>query len=167
MKQYAQGADFEEWYVSQHPRVLAALIVIARDVHLASEAADEAFTRAYERWPKVSVMESPGGWVQTVALNVLRRRMRLRVVDPRAWGPTTVDPPGTLTPEVWDAVRALPERQRIAVALRYVLDLSQADVAEAMNIAPGTASATLTAARRNLAAALDIRDDDTQEASRA
>lgn len=167
MKHYTEGAHFEHWYRSQHPRVLAACIVIARDVHLAGDATDEAFARAYERWPKVSAMESPGGWVQTVALNVLRRRMRRRRLIVLADRDVTVDPPGTLSSEVWDVVRLLPERQRVAIALRYILDLPQADVAAAMRIAPGTASATLSAARRNLAAALAQYDDDPQELSHA
>ena len=167
MKDYAEGAHFEHWYRNQHPRVLAACIVIARDVHLASDATDEAFARAYERWPKVSAMESPGGWVQTVALNVLRRRMRRRRLTVLSDRDVTVDPPGALSSEVWDAVRSLPERQRVAIALRYILDLSQADVAAAMRVALGTASATLSAARRNLAAALAEYDDDSQEMTHA
>ena len=51
-------------------------------------------------------------------------------------------------------MRALTDRQRTAVALRYVLDLPEADVARIMGIARGTASATLATARRRLAAAL-------------
>ena len=66
-----------------------------------------------------------------------------------------------LRPEVWAAVRRLPRRQREAIALRYVLDLSELQVAAAMGVAEGTASATLAAARRALAAALE--DDDSIE----
>jgi len=46
--------------------------------------------------------------------------------------------------DLWDAVRALPDKQRLAVAYRYVADLAYADVAAAM----GTSEA---AARRNAA----------------
>jgi RNA polymerase sigma-70 factor (ECF subfamily) len=55
---------------------------------------------------------------------------------------------------LWDAVRALPPRARTAIALRYTGGLSEAEVAAAMNVAVGTASATLASARRALAAAL-------------
>jgi RNA polymerase sigma factor (sigma-70 family) len=37
---------------------------------------------------------------------------------------------------LWDAVRALPERQRTAIALRYVADLDHARVAEALGTTP-------------------------------
>ena len=43
------------------------------------------------------------------------------------------------------------------MALRYVCDLPQAEVAAAMGVASGTVSATLTAARRRLAAELADR----------
>jgi RNA polymerase sigma factor (sigma-70 family) len=64
---------------------------------------------------------------------------------------------------VWHAVASLPLRQRQAIALRYLLGMTQADVAEAMGVAPGTAAATLHAARRNLAGRLRLDDPDDTE----
>src|ERR687892_2598190 len=85
----------------------------------------------------------------------------------RAGRPPGRPPPTQLSPDVWDALAALPSRQREAIALRYLLDLTQADVADAMGVAPGTAAATLHAARRNLADRLGLDDpDDVEVASR-
>lgn len=56
--------------------------------------------------------------------------------------------------ELWSAVRSLPERQRLAIALRYVADLTEAEVAEAMGVRPGTVAATLSKARTQLATQL-------------
>lgn len=56
-----------------------------------------------------------------------------------------------LHPELWAAVRALPGRQRRAVGLRYLADLTEPRIAEVMDIAPGTVAATLHAARKTLA----------------
>ncbi len=36
-------------------------------------------------------------------------------------------------PSLWAAVRSLPERQRVAVALRYVLDLDHAQIAQILD----------------------------------
>ena len=58
--------------------------------------------------------------------------------------------------ELWQAVGDLPRRQREAVVLRYIGDLTEAQTALAMGIAPGTAAATLSAARRSLARRLSI-----------
>jgi DNA-directed RNA polymerase specialized sigma24 family protein len=75
-------------------------------------------------------------------------------------------PPPQVATEVWDALASLPLRQRQALALRYLLGMTQAEVAEAMGVAAGTAAATLHTARRNLAGRLRVDDtDDTEVAS--
>ena len=62
--------------------------------------------------------------------------------------------------ELWDAVSALPSRARTAIALRYAAGLTEAEVAEAMHVAVGKASATLAAARRALAITLAEPDEE-------
>ena len=57
--------------------------------------------------------------------------------------------------DVLSAIAALPERQRSAIVLRYVADLPQGEVAERMDIAVGTASATLSQARSKLRTTLN------------
>ena len=148
-------ADFERWYRSEHPRVVTALAVAGGNIEVAREATDEAFVRAYERWPKVAAMDSPGGWLYRVAMNELKRRLRRQRLERdllrRQQQPVTTGPAPIIDPKMWDAVRSLPKRQRSAVALRYVLDMTEREVASTMGISRGAASATLTAARRNLA----------------
>ena len=46
---------------------------------------------------------------------------------------------------------SLPDHERTAVALRYLADLTERQVAETMGVAPGTVAATLHAARKHLA----------------
>jgi DNA-directed RNA polymerase specialized sigma24 family protein len=53
-----------------------------------------------------------------------------RVVDPPAPAADPAEAPAE--PALWAAVRRLPERQRMAVALRYVVDLDHAQIAEAL-----------------------------------
>ncbi len=117
--------DFASWYRREHPRLASTLVVVAGDVGTAAEAADEAFARAYERWDRVGVMDSPGGWAYRTALNVLhrrRRRARLEATLLRHHGDRRAGdlagPPVDWSPEVWDALRRLPVRERIAMALR-------------------------------------------------
>lgn len=63
-------------------------------------------------------------------------------------------------PELWAAVAGLPDRQREAIALRYVSGLTEAEVAAAMGVREGSASATLSKARRRLA---EVLSDETIE----
>jgi RNA polymerase sigma factor (sigma-70 family) len=146
--------DFEEWYGEQHGGLVRTLILVAPSQDLARDCADEAFSRAYAKWERVSTMTNPIGWTYRVAVNVLRRRVRRHRIEttllqarvPRDVTEDLVIP----DEELWAAVRALPERQRLAIALRYVADLTEADVAEAMGVRPGTAAATLSKARAQL-----------------
>lgn len=155
--------DFDAWYQEQHPLVLAALTVASGRPDVAAEATDEAFVRAYARWERVRRMESPGGWLYRVALNDLRRRCRRQAVERellrRRAAPSVSEPPPAPEPHVWDAVRSLPTRQRTAVALRYILDLPEGEVARLMGVTRGAASASLTAARRRLETLLAEDDD--------
>jgi RNA polymerase sigma-70 factor (ECF subfamily) len=59
----------------------------------------------------------------------------------------------------WAAVRALPDRQRVAVVLHYVEDQSIDGIAEVLGIATGTVKATLHRARQTLAATLSSWKD--------
>jgi RNA polymerase sigma-70 factor (ECF subfamily) len=151
------GADegFEQWYRDAHPRVLATTLLVSGRLDDAADATDEAFMRALVAWDRVAGMRSPTGWACTVALNHLRRRARRRQLEERLLRRLVApdDVPAAAI-EAWDAVRALPSRQRQALVLRYVADLPEADVARAMGVRRGTASATLSAARRALAGLL-------------
>jgi RNA polymerase sigma-70 factor, ECF subfamily len=146
--------DFEGWYVGEHPRVLACCAALSGEFDAAGEATDEAFLRALERWPAVAAMVSPGGWVQVVALNHLRRSLRRRHRERRQTKSRLADSGGMAfvvpDPELWALVASLPMRQRTAVVLRYVHDLPEAAIAEVMGIARGTVASTLAAAQTGL-----------------
>ena len=158
---------FEDWYHQHHPRLVAALTALSGDADAAADAADEAFVRAYERWSRVSAMASPAGWLHTVGANALRRRMRRRTFERRAARPVIEVVHPLPHPELWAAVRALPDRQRTAIVLRYLGDLPEADIAAAMGVTRGTVSSTLADARRNLEAALAEQPaDDHEEVAR-
>ncbi len=53
-------------------------------------------------------------------------------------------------------VAALPERQRLAVFLRYYADLDYRAVAAALDVEVGTVSATLSSAHRALRKQLEV-----------
>ena len=151
--------DFASWYEREHTRLVTSLLLVAGDADRAAEATDEAFARAYAAWGRVSLMASPRGWTYRVALNVLRRRGRRARLEQTLL--SRQPPPGSVPPpagEAWDAVRCLPPRQRTAIVLRFVADLTEEQVAEIMGVTRSTVSATLAHARHHLA--LQLGDDD-------
>jgi RNA polymerase sigma-70 factor (ECF subfamily) len=144
---------FEAWYRTEHPRLVSALTVVARDASVAADVTDEAFARALERWARVQSMASRNGWVFRTALNVLRRRYRRRALEARLLrrvATTEVHRPIDWSAETWDALARLPHRERVAVALKYVADLTTDEIALAMGVAPGTVGSTLHSARARL-----------------
>jgi RNA polymerase sigma-70 factor (ECF subfamily) len=150
------GEDsFTAWYRSAYRGLLHTLVLAIGDAEVATDATSEAFARAFQRWDRVSQMSSPIGWTYTVALNVARRMLRRAQFESLVLRRRPPSPPvrddGL---ELWDAVQRLPLRQRTAVALYYLSDLSQRDIADAMGVAEGTVAATLHEARRRLASAL-------------
>lgn len=157
--------SFSSWYKDYYPRLLAALTVVAADSESAADATAEAFTRALERWDRVGAMASPEGWTYRVGLNVVRRRMRRAGLERRLLGRPEPTMPVELQPEVWLAVKELSPRQREVIALRYLLGMSEAEVADTLGVAVGTASATLSAARSRLAGLLSDLDTPQHKSS--
>jgi RNA polymerase sigma-70 factor (ECF subfamily) len=153
-------AEFEAWYQAQYRRIFASVYLVSGDRSACADAVDEAFARAYERWPRVSQMASPAGWTWMVARNALRTtrradRRRLAALDALALlAPEDRSHAPDLAVEVWDAVRRLPSREREVIALRYVAGLRERDIADALRISAGTVARTLHDARHHLAASL-------------
>jgi RNA polymerase sigma-70 factor, ECF subfamily len=145
----AASADFDSFFDQHFERTQRLLEVMLGDASLAEEAAQEAFARAFQRWSSVAEMGSPAGWVLTVGLNFardsLRRRGRwFRRPNEPTLAAANSDPPRDL--DLVSQVRALPLRQRQAVVLHYLEDLSLEEVALQMDCAVGTVKSTLHAA---------------------
>lgn len=150
-------AEFETWYRQEHPRVVAALSALSRDVDVGRELADEAFARALVRARSFGPTSNPSGWVYGVALNLLRQAHRRRNIERRALTRLGRRVASELPEDrsIWDCVARLPERQRVAIALRYASDLPEADIAVAMKVTRGTVSSTLNDAKHRLRQLMD------------
>jgi RNA polymerase sigma factor (sigma-70 family) len=113
----------------------------------ADDTYQETWIAALRAYPRLRDASNLRGWVFTVAhrkaLDRLRARRRAPV--PVAELPETDggSPPGPPDEALWALVRSLPDKQRTAVALRFVADSAYAEVAAVM----GTSE---DAARRNV-----------------
>lgn len=138
---------FETWYGEAWPRLVAAVALDTRHLQAAEDAVAGAMAKAIGRWDDGSIKD-PDAWVYRVAINEARRSRRPDGA-PLAVG---LEPTAEIVadPDLWAAVAELPERQRRAVVLRYLLDLTQGQVARELAVAPGTAAALLNQARTRL-----------------
>ncbi len=136
---------FDGFYSDGWQPVYKAVAVAVRDRDLAREAVDEAMVRAYRHWSSVSAMSNPRGWVYRVAINWAKTRLRRRSIAARLRPPSLppIAEPQLPDPEVVAAVRALPPDQRDVIVARYLFDMSQAEIAEAFGIKPGTVKSRL------------------------
>ena len=147
--------DYDTWYRSEYLRVLAAVTVVCgASSGRVEDATTDAFVKALEKWDSVSVMDSPTGWVTRVAIYKARRSFR------RAGRLSELLNAERLEAVFSDsyknaALGKLSYRQRRAVVLHHVDGHTQAEVAKELDIAPGTASATLSQARRKLRVELE------------
>jgi RNA polymerase sigma factor (sigma-70 family) len=137
-----------EHVVAEHAAVVLRVCRALLTPQDAEDAAAETFLSALRAYPRLRPDSDVRAWLVTIAhrkaIDVHRTRARSAV----PLGELPERPSAPVEPSdddgLWDAVRALPDKQRAAVAYRYVADLPYAQVGTLM----GTSEA---AARRNAA----------------
>jgi len=162
------SSEFTSFYESEAPRLIRSVALVTGDAALAEDAVAEAFARAWSRWSQVRRHDRPVAWVMRVAINESRSRFRRRAVERRrghevAQPALVHDPDASSARALWDAVRQLGRRERTLIALRYVADLSQPEIAELLGIPQGTVVSGLHRARQQLERTLaPIHEEDWQ-----
>jgi RNA polymerase sigma-70 factor (ECF subfamily) len=146
--------DFEAFFADEYGDVLRTVALVIGDRGRAEEATQEAFARAFRRWRTVSRMDRPAGWVYVVALNTERKRWRRDERLVPAGGADGVGrdhaDPVSASVVVHELLDRLAPRQRAALVLRYLGDLTVPEIARALGCAEGTVKSTLHDAVRNL-----------------
>lgn len=151
---------FAAFYTANHGSVARALALTLGDTELAAEATDEAMTRAYQRWATVRDYGNAAGWVYRVGLNWARSflRKRRRTTSSPYLEDQPVDDPQPSDPSLTRALAGLDPKHRSVVVLRYFLDWSVDQTAEALQIAPGTVKSRLHRALNQLEAQLGAEE---------
>jgi RNA polymerase sigma-70 factor (sigma-E family) len=154
-----RDAEFEEAFRELYPRAFGLAYRMLGNRAAAEDVAADAMAKALVRWNRLD-RDRVAGWVLRVAANgaidVLRRKGRTLVA-----GVIDLEDSTTLRLALAEALRKLPRRQREAVALRYLSDLSEADTAQALGISTGSVK---THVHRGLATLRDELGDDRLEA---
>jgi RNA polymerase sigma-70 factor (ECF subfamily) len=135
---------FEDFYVKEYSAVVGLAYALSGSRSGAEDLAQEAFLAAYSNWDRIAAYEQPAAWVRRVVANrsvssFRRRRAEAKALALAAFGHRIELPDlGSSDPEFWNAVRSLPRRQSQVVALFYLEDLPIADVADILDMSPGT-----------------------------
>lgn len=151
--------EFDAWYLDCRDRLVMQVAAMCGDRVEAMDHVQEAFVRAWGRWPRVSALDDPEGWVRRVAVNLaISRWRRARTVVLQA----TVRPTASTTDEdraddqaaMLAALATLPVEQRRAIVLHHLADLSVDEVARELSVPTGTVKSWLSRGRARIAALL-------------
>lgn len=145
----------EEAFQELYPRALRLARRILGDLTEAEDVAAETMARAFSDWSRVASLPYRDAWVLRVATNLALDASRRPPVPTMQPEQVEFEEAVTLRLSLADALRALPERQREAIALRYFADMSQAEVAHALGISAGTVATHTHRALRALRVRLE------------
>jgi RNA polymerase sigma-70 factor (ECF subfamily) len=154
--------DFETFYRAEFEGLVRSMFLLVTDLDEAQERAQEAMVRVFERWDRVGAMESPGGYLYRVAVNLHRRRVRSLAVRARrlvtlAAGQRDVEnDPGRQ--ELADAIASLSMRLREAFMLVDWLGMGSEEAGRILGIEAASVRSRVHRARRELRAQLNLEE---------
>jgi RNA polymerase sigma-70 factor (ECF subfamily) len=158
------GSFVEELFAKHHGEIYAYLIRMIRDPELAADLTQDAFVKAYRAYDSLEKSGNARAWLyqiaHRVALDHIRRQKIVRFL------PWTGESRGAvpsaehlvmetrLSGDLQRALERIPERQRAALLLAELHDLTGLELAAALGVSHVAARALLTRARESLRQAL-------------
>jgi RNA polymerase sigma-70 factor (sigma-E family) len=137
----------EQLYAAHWRRLVRLSVLLVRDQGVAEEVVQDAFVAVHGRWARLREPELALAYLRQAVVNrsrsalrhraVVARHAQVRMPDPDAPGADQAALATGRRAAVLDALRALPQRQREVLALRYYLDLSEAEIADTLGISRG------------------------------
>jgi RNA polymerase sigma-70 factor, ECF subfamily len=158
------SAFVEALFAKHHGEIYAYLIRMLRDSERAADLTQDAFVKAYKNYDTLEKNENARAWLyqiaHRVALDDIRRRKIIRMVpwsgEARGAAPSAehLAMDLRLSGPLERALAQIPERQRVALMLAELHDLTGVELAAAMGVSHVAARAILTRARESLRRAL-------------
>lgn len=157
--------EFTAFVLEQRATLLRTAWLLVGDAHRAEELAQQALERTYVAWPRARTGD-PLAYARRTLVNLRtdtwRRRRREVLVEPSELmehAPQHVDfDRAGDRDRLVRALATLSDRQRRIVVLRYLMDLSEADVAADLGVSLGTVKSTASRALAELRRALGSRE---------
>jgi RNA polymerase sigma-70 factor (ECF subfamily) len=160
----AAAGFVEELFAAHHNEIYAYLIRMVRDPELAADLTQDAFVKAYRNYDTLEKPENARAWLyqiaHRVALDHIRRQKIVRFLpwtgESRGAAPSTerLVMDAHLSSDMQRALERIPERQRAALLLAELHDLTGLELAAALGVSHVAARALLTRARESLRQAL-------------
>jgi RNA polymerase sigma factor (sigma-70 family) len=142
-------------YQQRYHRFLRVAEAILGDPELAHDVVQDAFARAIRGRSGFRGEGDLEAWVWRIVVNTARSAGREQPPPGAVLDEVAVTNGQARDPELRALVAALPERQRLVLFLRYYAELDYRQIAEAIDVQPGTVGATLHQAHAALRKALE------------
>jgi len=174
----SEGSDdrtfIEQLFALHHGEIYAYIYRMVRDADVAADFAQDTFIKAYKAQDSLEDRAKARAWLYQIAHRIVLDEMRRRrIVRFLPWtGESRGAAPSAehlamemrLSGPLARALARIPERQRAALLLAEVNDLTGLELADTLGVSHVAARALLTRARESLRVAL--ADERRQEAER-
>jgi len=130
---------FEQFVKAHATELLKSATLLATSRHRGEELLQDTLTHLYPQWERVARADQPIAYVRRAMVNRListsriprNREIPMEYLPERGSAP---DPSDLVVNrhKLWQMLAELPERQRVAVVLRYFNDLPDDQIAEAI-----------------------------------
>lgn len=140
---------------ARYPELLRFGRVLAGSTEGGADLVQGALERTLRSWSRLQAKHDPEGYIRRIMVNrslsLRRRSWREQVVESVPDRPDGIPDSDR---QVWVLLGELPARQRAVIALRFLDDLSVAEVASILGISEGTVKSQTAKAKAHLRAAL-------------
>ena len=155
--------SFEDFFEQEQERLLRLIWMVTGSLPEAEDIVQDAFLRVWERWPKVSAMESSTGYLHHAAMNIFRNRYRrARLGLRKAIGAAPpVDAFDSIEARisVSRALGSLTRRQRAALVLTELLGYPADEAGRMLGVRASTIRSLSSSARAALRSARELIDE--------
>jgi RNA polymerase sigma-70 factor (sigma-E family) len=139
----AVDAEFSDFFASQYARLCWLGCALTGSPAQAEDLAQDALVRTWWRWRLVGRPKDPASYARKVLVNRHRSLLRRAASEARTLvrrGPEELALPAgdERAMVLWQAVQALPARQRVVLVLRFYEDRTEAEVAQLLGLSLGT-----------------------------
>ena len=155
---------FERFTQSRLERAYRLAGLFLRDPSEAEDAVHDAAVQAWLHWEELRDPERMDAWFDRILVNGCRARLRRRTIRPLV----LADPPAASSADAFvalldrdvlhGALATLDADHRISVVLRYIAELTPAEIAARTDEREGTVKSRLHYALRQMRAALDAAE---------
>lgn len=158
----ADALTFEAFFAAESDRLLRILCVITGSRSEAEDILQEAFTRIFQRWDRLSEIQNPAGYLERTAMNVFRNQYRRAGLALRR--SVGIGPDQDVFQVIEDrdlatrALASLTPRQRAALVLTEALGYSGEDAGKLLGVKASTVWALTHQARAALTKAREGSD---------